>query len=158
MAVTPGTGAAWPPGGEPEGAPRDELRHGVEASLGPVTPGGRAPKSFGNKEVADFPTLLDEVLKDNKDEDKTTSDCSGKEVAGFLMMLDEVLKDHKDKDKTTSGCSDQDVVDFLTLLDEVPRDYKDKDKAATGTVTGAQPPPAAAPPRPRPSPNRRGIA
>ena len=143
MAVTPGAGAAWPPGGEPEGAPRDELRPEVEASLGPVTPGGRAPKSFGDKEVADFLTMVDQVLKDHE-VDKTTNDCSDKEVADFLMQVnedikdrkDEDFKDRKDKDETTSGCSDQDVGDFLTLLDGVLKDYKDKDKAATGTTNG----------------------
>ena len=164
MAVTPGAGAAWPPGGEPEEAPRDELCPEVEASPGPVTPGGRAPKSFSDKEVADFLkdhkvdkttsdcsdkevadflTMVDQVLKDHE-VDKTTNDCSDKEVADFLMQVnedikdrkDEDFKDRKDKDETTSGCSDQDVGDFLTLLDGVLKDYKDKDKAATGTTNG----------------------
>ena len=163
MAVTP-AGAAWPPGGEPEEAPRDELCPEVEASPGPVTPGGRAPKSFSDKEVADFLkdhkvdkttsdcsdkevadflTMVDQVLKDHE-VDKTTNDCSDKEVADFLMQVnedikdrkDEDFKDRKDKDETTSGCSDQDVGDFLTLLDGVLKDYKDKDKAATGTTNG----------------------
>ena len=79
---------------------------------------------------------MDEALKDLKDEDKTTSDCSDKEVADFLMQVNEDLKDHKDEDKTTSDCSDQGVADFPKLLDEVPNDYKGKVKAATRTTNG----------------------
>ena len=66
MAVTPGAGAAWPPGGEPEGAPRGELHPELEACSGPVIPGRWAPNSFSGQEVVDFPTQLEEDLKDRK--------------------------------------------------------------------------------------------
>ena len=129
--VTPG-GAAWPPGGEPEGAPRDKPRPALEASSGPVTPGRRAPKSF-DQEVVDFLTQLDEDLKDYKDKGKAATPCSVQEAVDFLAQLDEDedLKDYKDKSRAATPCSDQEVVDFLKQLDEDLKDYKDKDKATS---------------------------
>jgi len=99
-----------------------------------VTPGRWAPSSF-DQEVADFPTQLDEDLKDVKDKGKAATPCSAQEVVDFLAHLDEDLKDYKDKGKAATPCSDQEVVDFLKL-DEDLEDYKDKDKATTGTPDG----------------------
>ena len=121
MTVTPG-GAAWPPGGEPEGAPRDKPRPVLEASSG--------PKSF-DQEVVDFLTQLDEDLKDYNDKGKAATPCSDKEVVDFLTQLDEVLKDYNDKGKAATPCSDKEVVDFLAQSDEDLKDYKDKGRAAT---------------------------
>ena len=129
MAVNPG-GAAWPPGGEPEGAPGDKPSPALEASSGPVTPGRRAPKSFDQEEV-DFLTQLDEDLKDYKDKGKAATPCSDQEAVDFLAQLDEDLKDYKDKGKAATPCSDQEVVDFLAQLDEDLKDYKDKGRSAT---------------------------
>jgi len=134
MAVTPG-GAAWPPGGKPEGAPRDNPSPALEASSGPVTPGRRAPKSF-DQEVVDFLTQLDEDLKDYKDKGKAATPCSDQEVLDFIAQLDEDLKDYEDKGRAATPCSDREVVDFLKRLDEDLKDYKDKDKATTGTPDG----------------------
>ena len=111
MTVTPG-GAAWPPGGEPEGAPRDKPRPALEASSGPGYPGASGPKSF-DQEVGDFLTQLDEDLKDYKDKGTAATPYSDQEVVNFLAQVDEDLKDYKDKDKAATPCSDKEVVDFL---------------------------------------------
>ena len=129
MAVTPG-GAAWPLGGEPEGAPRDKPSPALEASSGPVTPGRQAPKSF-DQEVVDFLMQVDEDLKDYKDKGNAATPCSDQQVVDFLKQVVEDLKDYKDKGNATTPCSNQQVVDFLMKVDEDLKDYKDKNKAMT---------------------------
>jgi len=49
-AATSGAGAAWPPGGEPKGAPRGKLRPALEPGSGPVTPGSQAHTPFSDQE------------------------------------------------------------------------------------------------------------
>ena len=89
-----------------------------------MTPGRRTPSSF-DQEVVDFPT-----------------------------QLDEDLKDYKDKGKAATPCSDQELVDFLAQLDtRTPGATRTRRRPEPPTATGARPPPAVAPPRPGLSPN-----
>jgi len=51
-------------------------------------PGASGSRSFSDRGLVDFLKLLDEDLKDHKDNDKTASPCSDQ---------DEDLEDHKER-------------------------------------------------------------